>query len=126
MSDGKKNILVVDDDDMNANILKDRLEHEGFDVKRAKDGVEGIQFYKELKPDLILLDHVMPNADGLEVLKTIRGDVNDQTTPILMYTALGQEDVEKKALELGASSFFVKGREGPKELIDRVHSLIKD
>lgn len=114
-------ILVVDDERAIVDILKFNLEHEGFTVVTAKDGEEGIALFRKEKPDLILLDIMMPKIDGLQACNIIR---NESNVPIIMLTARAEEVDKVLGLEFGADDYVTKPF-GVRELIARVKSNIR-
>src|SRR5688572_33132735 len=96
MSDKKVKVLIVDDDAFLSGIYATKLELEGFQVVSARDGEEGLKAAMREKPDLILLDVLMPKLDGFEVLKRLKAEAEFKATPVIMLTNLGQkEDIEK-------------------------------
>ena len=97
MTDTK--ILVVDDDSNISELLKIYFENEGYDVKLAADGVEGLNFFKIYEPDLVLLDIMLPKKDGWQVCREIR---EISSKPIIMVTAKGEVFDKVLGLELGA------------------------
>jgi len=104
---GKK-ILVIDDEQDLCETVKAQLESNNFKVATAKDGPEGLNKVKEYKPDLIILDLMMPGMDGFEVCKRLKKDTKTALIPIIVLTALEQEDAAKKALSMGAEGYMVK------------------
>lgn len=98
-------ILVVDDEKAIVDILKFNLQREGYNVVTASNGEEGLQVFEREKPDLVLLDIMMPKMDGLQVCKTIR---NKHDTPIIMLTAKAEEVDKVLGLELGADDYVTK------------------
>lgn len=103
-----KFILVAEDDKFFANIYRVRLAQEGYDVKVVENGEEALAAVRERKPDLILLDLIMPVKDGFETLKELKEDPNLKDIKVIVVSVLGQEEDFKRAQELGASGYFVK------------------
>jgi two-component system KDP operon response regulator KdpE len=95
----RRRILVVDDEERMVRFIRMNLEHDGFQVSEAFNGKQAIQRLRDINPDLILLDVMMPDIDGFEVLETIREASN---VPVIMLTAKGEEDDRVRGLELGA------------------------
>ena len=119
-----KKILVIDDLPENVFMLQDRLEHEGYEVITAYDGLSGIEKTRNELPDLILLDVMMPGITGFEVCKTLVNDIKTKNIPIILVTAkIGAEDT-KEGLEAGAFD-YIKKPFNKIELLARVNSALK-
>jgi len=103
-----KKILVVDDEPNIIKVLKSRLSHSGYDVITAVDGRTSLKKAKDEKPDLILLDILLPGLNGFEVCKRLKKDKETKDIPIIMLTSLAQERDLSKGLEEGASCFITK------------------
>ena len=115
-----KKILVAEDEEVLLNVLKDRFEAEGWEVTTARDGEEAVESIKKIRPDLVLLDLLMPKKDGFEVLKEIRGDPEFKTLPIIVVLSnLGSDEDIKKALSLGANDYFVKTQHPMSEIVEK-------
>ena len=119
MTDTK--LLIVDDDSNISELLKIYFENEGYDVKTASDGVEGLNFFKIFEPDLVLLDIMLPKKDGWQVCREIR---EMSSKPVIMITAKGEVFDKVLGLELGADDFVVKPFD-MKELSARVKSVLR-
>ena len=116
-----KKILVIDDDTNICEMLKIYLENEGYEVKTANDGVEGINYFKMYDPDLVLLDIMMPKKDGKEVCREIR---EIAPKPVIMITAKGEVFDKVLGLELGADDYMVKPFD-LKELSARIKAVLR-
>ncbi|GIN72442.1 DNA-binding response regulator [Bacillus sp. J14TS2] len=116
-----KKILVVDDEKPIADILQFNLKKEGFTVQCAYDGDEALQLVEEMKPDMILLDIMLPNRDGMEVCREVRKKYN---MPIIMLTAKDSEIDKVLGLELGADDYVTKPFSA-RELIARVKANLR-
>lgn len=103
-----KRILVIEDEATLQKALVEMLEQSGYEVASALDGERGWELVKEQKPDLILLDIILPKMDGFDVLKNIKGNPETAAVPIIILTNLGDLSNIQKALELGASTYLVK------------------
>lgn len=114
-------ILVVDDDENICDMLRLYLENDGYEVKTAADGAEGVTYFKMYEPDLVLLDIMMPKKDGWQVCREIR-EVSSK--PIIMITAKGEVFDKVLGLELGADDFIVKPFE-IKELSARIKAVLR-
>lgn len=119
-----KKILVIDDYPDNVLLLKERLEREGFEVLKALDGEAGIQIALEQKPDLILLDVMLPGMSGYEVCKTLTEKDETKLIPIILLTALTEVDNLKQGLQAGAFD-YIKKPFNKVELIARINSALK-
>ncbi len=119
MTDTK--ILIVDDDSNISELLKMYFENEGYDIKIATDGVEGINYFKMYEPDLVLLDIMLPKKDGWQVCREIR---EMSAKPVIMITAKGDVFDKVLGLELGADDFVVKPFD-MKELSARVKAVLR-
>lgn len=118
----KKKILVVDDEPDFLDLLKIRLEANGYEVITADNGLTALEIVKKDKPDAMLLDILMPNIDGLEVLRRIRQENKD--LPVFIITAFSNEERFKVANNLNASGFIVKTSD-LKEEIDRITGVLR-
>jgi two-component system KDP operon response regulator KdpE len=120
-SSRKYRILVVDDERRMVGFIRLNLEQDGFEVVEAYNGTEALERLRDSLPDLILLDVMMPDIDGFEVLRTIR-EVSQ--VPVIMLTAKGEEDDKVKGLELGADDYITKPF-SPRELVSRVRAVLR-
>jgi DNA-binding response OmpR family regulator len=125
MADKKQKILAVDDESDVLLIIKTALQSEGFEVLTSPDGPDALKTAREEKPDLILLDVMMPGMDGFEVLKKIREDDVIYNTPVIMITGLSERERKRSAIESGTKYYIVKPFEF-QDLIAKVHSALKD
>ncbi|MDO9547280.1 MAG: response regulator transcription factor [Pelolinea sp.] len=116
-----KKILVVDDEERMVRFIRLNLEHDGFQVIEAIKGHEALDKMRTGMPDLILLDVMLPDLDGFEVLKMVR---EISSIPIIMLTAKGEEDDRVKGLELGADDYVTKPF-SPRELVSRVKAVLR-
>lgn len=124
MSDEKitnRLILVVDDEERMARFIRLNLEHDGFQVIEAYRGMQAIDLIRERLPDMVLLDVMLPDLDGFEVLKIIR-EVN--SVPVIMLTAKGEEEDRVRGLEYGADDYITKPF-SPRELVSRVRAVLR-
>jgi len=116
-----RRILVVDDEERMVRFIRLNLEHDGFRVTEAFRGSQAIDRLRSSLPDLVLLDVMLPDLDGFEVLKMIR---EVSTVPVIMLTAKGEEDDRVKGLELGADDYITKPF-SPRELVSRVRAVLR-
>lgn len=119
-------ILVVEDDKFLRELITQKLAREGYDVKEAVDGEEGVVKVKEEKPDVILLDLILPGIDGFEVLAKIKEDPEVENIPVVILSNLGQRDDVERGLKLGAVDFLIKAHFTPGEIIEKVEKIMKD
>jgi len=114
-------ILLIEDEDGIIHLLNLYLRDAGFDVLVARDGADGLALHARAKPDLVILDIMLPALDGFEVCRRIRAW---SKTPILMLTARGDEDDRISGLDLGADDYLVKPF-SPRELVSRVRAILR-
>ena len=117
----RRRILVVDDEERMVRFIRLNLEHDGFQVSEAFNGRQAVQKLRDVSPDLILLDVMMPDLDGFEVLEMIREISN---VPVIMLTAKGEEDDRVRGLELGADDYVTKPF-SPRELVSRARAVLR-
>lgn len=104
----KKKILVVDNDPHILMMAKSRLEANGYEVVTVLEGSEAVKVAKKSKPDLILLDVLMPTMEGCEICSKLKADVETKETPVLMFTVSARKDVENMCLKAGARAVIPK------------------
>lgn len=119
-----KKILLVEDDDALANVYMMRLEAEGFVMRRVANGEEALAAVKEYRPDLMMLDVMMPKVSGFEVLDIIRHTPDTMNLKIMVLSALGQESDKQKAESLGADDYLVKSQVVITDVIARIRKLL--
>lgn len=117
----KNVVLIVDDDENICEVIKMYVESAGYEVQVANDGKSAETTFLEYKPDLVILDIMLPNIDGIDVLKWIR---KDYETPVIMLTAKGETFDKVLGLELGADDYIVKPFE-PKEMLARIKAVLR-
>lgn len=120
----KKKILIIDDTEFMTKLITDILKAADYDVVTASTGMQGVQKVREEKPDLVILDVVMPGMDGFEVCKILRDDESNNLMPIIMLTAQDNEDDKIIGLEIGADDYIIKPFNG-RELVSRVRNTLK-
>ncbi len=116
-----KMILIVEDDANISELVRMYLEKEGYETRIAGDGGEGVDLFRKVKPDLVLLDIMLPVMDGWGVLRTIR---QDSTTPVIMLTAKGETNDKVQGLKHGADDYLTKPFE-MKELLARIEAVLR-
>lgn len=124
----KKKILLVEDDTTLAEVYKSRLELEGFDTKEVNNGEEALSAVMEYKPDLVLLDAMMPKISGFDVLDILRNTPETSNVRVIMLTALSQPKDKERAEGLGVDEYLVKSQVVIGDVIARVkhHLGIKE
>ena len=116
-----RRILVVDDEERMVRFIRLNLEHDGFQVVEAFNGQQAMDRLRETLPDLVLLDVMLPDIDGFEVLRLIR---ENNEVPVIMLTAKGEEDDRVQGLELGADDYVTKPF-SPRELVSRARAVLR-
>lgn len=119
-SDKPKKILLVEDDDNLASVYEVRLQAEGFDTRRVPNGEEALSAAIEYRPDLILLDVMMPKVSGFDVLDILRNTPETANMRVIMLTALSQESDQQKAKSLGVDDYLVKSQVVIADVVDRI------
>lgn len=117
-------VLVAEDDKFLSKAYAAKLKKTGFEVIVAMNGIEAVQKAKSDKPDIILLDLVMPKKDGFEALSDIKKDPTTKGIPVVILSNLGQEEDVKKGKELGAVDYLVKSNIAIQEVVDKINSVL--
>ena len=119
-------VLLVEDDPFLSSLLKNRLQKEGIEITLAEDGEEALNFLKSTKPDLILLDLILPKKSGFEVMEEMREDpqMQFQGLPIIIISNLGQPEDISRGQALGAIEYFVKAKTSIDELVEKIKGFL--
>ena len=120
-----KTILVIEDDKFLRELITRKLLNEAYEVSEAVDGEEGIKKIKEGKPDLILLDLILPGIDGFEVLSKMKEDPALASIQVIILSNLGQKDDVEKGLKMGAVDYLIKAHFTPGEIIEKIKVVLK-
>lgn len=120
-----KKILIIEDDKFLRELIAQKLSKENFGVSEAIDGEEGIKRIKEEKPDLILLDLILPGIDGFEVLSRMKEEPVLASIPVIILSNLGQKEDVERGLKLGAVDYLIKAHFTPGEIIEKVKANLK-
>ncbi len=120
-----KKVLIVEDDFLLLEILSKKFIKSGFDVNIAINGEECMKVLKSRKPDIIILDIVMPVMDGFEVLQQMRSLAELSSIPVIVLSNLGREEDAQKAKSMGAKDFLVKSNFTTQEIVDKVSNMLK-
>lgn len=115
-----KIILIVEDDEVISSVLHEEFLEAGFDVLQAFDGEKGLELTRIHKPNLILLDIMMPKMNGFEMLKELKASPLTKNIPVVVLTALGQNDDIKKIIDLGAEGYIVKSGKSLAQVLEEV------
>lgn len=118
-------ILIVEDEEFLVRALKDNFESEGCSVDSAVNGDEAIERIKKQRPDIILLDLLMPKRDGFYVLEEVRKSPEWKLIPMIVLSNLGGDAEIKRALEMGADDYFVKSQHPIEEVIEKVKEYLE-
>ena len=121
----KKTILLIEDDSVLGEVMKKRVETEGYNCYWEHDGKDGMTRLFEVHPDLVLLDIVMPNMNGYEVLEMINADKTLSAIPIIVISNSGQPVEIEKILKLGAKDYIVKSDTSIQDVVKKIKSYIK-
>jgi len=120
-----KKILVIEDDKFLRELISQKLLKEGYEISEAIDGEEGLKKVKEEKPDLVLLDLILPGIDGFEVLSEIKDDPILAQIPVIILSNLGQKEDVEKGLRLGAVDYLIKAHFTPGEIVEKINNALK-
>ena len=120
MVNSKKKILLIEDEEIITDLLERKLTKEGYCVDVARDGEQGLEKMRNDKPDLVLLDIVMPKLGGFEVMERMRKDKELNSIPVIIISNSGQPVELDRAKELGASDWLIKAQFDPQEVLDKV------
>jgi DNA-binding response OmpR family regulator len=118
-------ILIIEDDKFLRELMARKLKEEGFAIDEAVDGEEGLRKSKEGKPNLILLDLILPGIDGFEVLTKIKQDPETKSIPVIILSNLGQKEDIEKGIKLGAVDYLVKAHFTPGEIIEKIRNALR-
>ena len=116
----QKKVLLVEDDDSLASVYTTRLEAEGFIIKRVPNGEDALAAAVEMRPDIILLDVMMPKVSGFDVLDILRNTPETANVKVVMLTALSQDSDKQRAQELGVDDYLVKSQVVIADVVDRI------
>jgi DNA-binding response OmpR family regulator len=119
-----KRILLVEDDDALANVYVTRLREEGFEIKRVNNGEDALAAALSYKPDLVVLDVMMPKVSGFDVLDILRNTPETANLKIIMLTALSQESDKQRAESLGVDDYMVKSQVVIADVVDRIRNIV--
>jgi len=121
----KYKILIVEDDAFLIEIYSTKLDLEGFTTLQATSGERGLEIAKKEKPDIMLLDILLPKLDGFDVLKMLQKDEETKNIPVILLTNLSQKEDVHRGLELGAKDYLIKAHFMPSEVIKKIKAVMK-
>lgn len=119
-----KKILIIEDEEIMVDLLQKKLIQEGYDILIARDGEEGLVKAKETKPDLILMDIIMPKKGGLEVMDEMQKDKELRKIPVIVISNSGQPVEIDRAQKLGAEDWLIKTEFNPQEVVEKIKKQI--
>jgi DNA-binding response OmpR family regulator len=120
----KKKVIIIEDERILGDILLNKFRNEGFDAYWEIDGIDGLNKIREIKPDIVLLDLVMPRKDGYEVLEDMGKDEALKSIPVIIISNSGQPVELKRIIELGAKDYIIKAQFSPEEVFEKVRKYI--
>jgi DNA-binding response OmpR family regulator len=120
----KDKILIVEDEPFLLDMYKMKFKQGGFEVISATDGEEAIKISRREKPDIILLDIMMPKIDGFEVLENLKKNSLTKSIPVLIFSNFSQKEQKEKGIALGAADYFVKTNYTPAQVLEKVESVL--
>ncbi len=123
-ADRKTKILLVEDDAFLVGMYVSKLDREHFQTFVASDGEKGLELARQVKPDVVLLDIILPRMDGFSVLGNLKNDPETKNIPVILLTNMGQEQDMQRGLALGAADYLLKANYMPSEVIDRVKEIV--
>ncbi len=126
MENSAKKILIIEDDKFLRQLIARKLTAENYEIAEAVDGEEGIKKVQEEKPNLVLLDLILPGIDGFEVLSRMKKDETIASIPVIILSNLGQKEDIEKGFNLGAADYLIKAHFTPGEIIDKAREMLSD
>lgn len=120
----KQKVLIIEDDGFLASIYAQKLELEGFEVAFATNGEDGLKLAQKDKPDLMLLDLLMPQMDGFEVLEKVKADPATKDIKVLVLSNLGQKEDVDRCMKLGVVGYMIKAHSLPEETVKRIKEIL--
>lgn len=125
MANGKKKILLIEDDTAISIMYKGKFQADGYEVFAADNGATGLELARKEKPDIILLDIIIPQLDGFSVLGELKKDRNTKDIPVIMLTNLGTGEDKAKGEKLGAIDYVVKANMTPGKISEKIKQILK-
>ncbi len=125
MSTPKPKVAIIEDDPAIIQMYKLKFETEGYDVQTAGDGLEGLALIESFMPNAVLLDLMMPNMNGMEMLSKLRSMANAREQKVLVLTYMGDTETATKVYKMAADDYIVKAEMTPLQVVERVRNLLK-
>jgi len=125
MANKKYKVLIVDDDQFISDMYVLKFKEAGFEVEAASEGTAALEHVKKESPDLVLLDIVLPNMDGFDILKALAKEKLLASTKVVLLSNLGEKKDIEKGLALGAIDYIVKAHHTPSEVVTKVETILK-
>ena len=116
-------ILLIEDDEILSKVIYEELKEADFEVYQALDGKSGLELIRSKRPDLVLLDILMPKMNGFDVLSVMKKSPDTESIPVIVLTMLGSDDDIKKGLQLGANDYIVKSQHAVAEIVEKVRDF---
>jgi len=124
MNGQKVKIAIIEDDMAIVQMYRMKFEHEGYEVATAPDGSSGLELISSFKPDVVLLDLMMPNMNGLDMLKQLRSQANGRDAKVVVLTNMGDTETATRVYKMAADDYIVKAEMTPKQVTERIQTLL--
>lgn len=125
MSANKVKVAIIEDDIAIVQMYRTKFENEGYEVATAQDGVAGLELLSNFQPDIVLLDLMMPNMNGLDMLSKLRNGPGGRDTKVVVLTNMGDTETATKVYKMAADDYIVKAEMTPKQVAERVKALLE-
>ncbi|MFA6519485.1 MAG: response regulator [Candidatus Paceibacterota bacterium] len=117
-------VLIVEDEEVLAKVFQEKLEKSGYEVQVASDGEAALVSTASFKPDVIVLDLLLPKKNGFEVLEALKKDEELKVIPVIVVSNLGEDSDIKRSLQLGAADYYVKSEHPINEIIEKIKNVL--
>lgn len=124
MSNQKIKVAIIEDDMAIVQMYRTKFESEGYEVATAPDGLTGLQLIESFQPDIVLLDLMMPNMNGLDMLSRLRNQPSGKNAKVVVLTNMGDTETATKVFKMAADDYIVKAELTPKQVAERVKALL--
>jgi len=121
----KKKVLLAEDNQFILRSFRHIIAEHGYDIETVCDGSEVIDFVKKFQPDVLVLDLILPNMNGFDILKELRSCQEFSTLPIIVATSLGQDEDKDKVMQLGATDYIIKPHTTVQELLEKIKQVLE-